>query len=56
MYSLTHFRTLTMSARHYMAEKVGARVSLKAKSELYRNILQQEVGFFDQTKSGWFLY
>ena len=44
-----------MSTRHYMAGKVGARVSLKAKYELYRNILQQEVGFFDETKSGRFL-
>ena len=39
-----------MTARHYIAEKVGTRVSLRAKSELYRNILQQEVGFFDQNK------
>ena len=52
---LSYFRRLTMSARHYMAGKVGARVSLKAKYELYRNILQQEVGFFDETKSGRFL-
>ena len=44
-----------MTIRYRFAEKVGARVSLKAKSELFRNILQQEVGFFDQTKSGLFL-
>ena len=41
-----------MTFRDCLADIVGARVSVKAKSELYKKILEQEVGFFDQTKSG----
>ena len=41
-----------MCVRDYFINRVGAEVSLKAKSGLYKEILKQEVGFFDQTKSG----
>ena len=46
------FRQIVESFKSYITQNIDDRISLKAKSELYKNILKQEVGFFDETKSG----
>ena len=47
-----NFREVVGCLMNYVTENIEDRISLKAKSEIYKNVLKQEVGFFDETKSG----
>ncbi len=40
------------NAKDYINHIASEKVSLQTRAQLYRNLLKQEVGFFDKTKSG----
>lgn len=46
------FQAIAVSLRHYLFTMIGERIVMRLRKSLFASVIEQEIGFFDRTKTG----